>query len=142
MSFSSSAESAPCCAEHGRGYVRISLDDVQCFGNEKYLDECLHSAIGDNNCSHSQDAGVKCLGVCVSYKLAISAHTGFDLKLNIIGGMFACMYVKFWLGVCVCVCVCVRLMHYKLQMTAKSVSVHSPDKITLEPQWDRFTHHH
>ncbi|XP_069714889.1 HHIP-like protein 1 [Phaenicophaeus curvirostris] len=48
-------------AEFGEGTsLRILLDDVQCFGQEKTLLECSHADIGTHNCSHEEDAGVVC----------------------------------------------------------------------------------
>ncbi|NXG71762.1 HIPL1 protein, partial [Baryphthengus martii] len=48
-------------AEFGEGTsLRILLDDVQCFGQEKTLLECTHADIGTHNCSHEEDAGVVC----------------------------------------------------------------------------------
>ncbi|NXW63172.1 HIPL1 protein, partial [Eurystomus gularis] len=48
-------------AEFGEGTsLRILLDDVQCFGQEKTLLECSHADVGTHNCSHEEDAGVVC----------------------------------------------------------------------------------
>jgi len=48
-------------AEFGEGTsLRILLDDVQCFGEEKTLLECAHAEVGTHNCSHEEDAGVVC----------------------------------------------------------------------------------
>ena len=43
-----------------RGEGSIWLDDVQCTGQEESLLHCNHSGIGENNCNHIEDAGVKC----------------------------------------------------------------------------------
>ncbi|XP_046846617.1 scavenger receptor cysteine-rich type 1 protein M160-like isoform X2 [Xenia sp. Carnegie-2017] len=42
----------------GRG--KIWLDDVLCFGYEKYISSCSHRTWGSHNCGHSEDAGVEC----------------------------------------------------------------------------------
>eukprot|EP00057_Strongylocentrotus_purpuratus_P020121 XP_011674595.1 PREDICTED: deleted in malignant brain tumors 1 protein-like [Strongylocentrotus purpuratus] len=48
-------------AGFGRGTGTIVLDDVNCSGEESSLFECSNQGLGVNNCSHSEDAGVRCL---------------------------------------------------------------------------------
>ena len=38
----------------------ILLDEVNCTGEEHGLLECAHDGIGVHDCSHYQDAGVRC----------------------------------------------------------------------------------
>ena len=38
----------------------IWLDDVDCFGSESIITECFSSALGQHNCRHYEDAGVRC----------------------------------------------------------------------------------
>ena len=38
----------------------ILLDDVICFGNEIMLSQCLLPPVGQHNCRHFEDAGVRC----------------------------------------------------------------------------------
>ena len=40
----------------------IWLDNVQCFGSENSITECLTPPFGENRCRHTQDAGVRCYG--------------------------------------------------------------------------------
>ena len=48
-------------ARFGVGTGSIWLDDVNCDGNETSLINCpTYSAIGDHNCGHYEDAGVRC----------------------------------------------------------------------------------
>ncbi|KAG8435086.1 hypothetical protein GDO86_013154, partial [Hymenochirus boettgeri] len=47
-------------AEFGPGEGFIFLDDVVCTGEESSLVKCLHSSWGQNDCSHSEDVGVRC----------------------------------------------------------------------------------
>ena len=45
----------------GEGTGTIWLDNVQCIGNESHLLNCTANSSGVNSCSHTQDAGVRCL---------------------------------------------------------------------------------
>ena len=45
---------------HGRGSGAIWLDDVDCRQGDRSLASCFHGGWGVHNCTHSQDAGVKC----------------------------------------------------------------------------------
>ena len=48
------------------GTGQIVLDDVQCTGSELRLVDCRHNGLGNHNCDHSQDAGVRCNpGTCI-----------------------------------------------------------------------------
>lgn len=49
-------------ARFGQGSGEILLDNVRCTGSESRLIDCPANALGDNNCAHSEDAGVRCLG--------------------------------------------------------------------------------
>ena len=50
----------------GSGTGSIFLDDVQCSSSSSQLLECRSRPILDNNCAHSDDAGVGCEGtVCM-----------------------------------------------------------------------------
>ena len=40
----------------------IYLDNTECVGNESSLLECQSNPIGEHNCDHSEDAGVRCEG--------------------------------------------------------------------------------
>ncbi|XP_059212966.1 deleted in malignant brain tumors 1 protein-like [Centropristis striata] len=42
------------------GRDNIWMDDVQCIGNESSIFDCPQNQLGDNNCDHSEDAGVTC----------------------------------------------------------------------------------
>ena len=50
-------------AGFGQGSGPILLDSVLCIGDESTLARCLHLGINvARNCSHAEDAGVKCSG--------------------------------------------------------------------------------
>ena len=40
----------------------IFLDDLACTGNEPILLDCFKGRIGEHDCDHSEDAGVRCQG--------------------------------------------------------------------------------
>ena len=47
-------------ASFGSGSGPIFLDNVVCEGNEPSLLECQRNPVGEHNCDHSEDAGVRC----------------------------------------------------------------------------------
>ena len=42
------------------GTGQIWLDDVECLGTETNLFSCTHNPLGQHNCAHFEDAGVRC----------------------------------------------------------------------------------
>ena len=54
----------------------ILLDDLVCAGGESTLLDCQSSGIADTDCTHTEDAGVRCEGtgvklVCIMCKLIL-----------------------------------------------------------------------
>ena len=47
-------------AYFGERYGPIILDDLGCTGNEKSIFNCSGSSIGVHDCTHGEDAGVRC----------------------------------------------------------------------------------
>ena len=43
-----------------QGTGAILLDNIDCLGYESSLFLCSHSGVGNHNCIHSGDAGVRC----------------------------------------------------------------------------------
>lgn len=44
----------------GNALSPILLDNVGCIGSETRLLDCTNTGIGNHNCAHSEDAGVRC----------------------------------------------------------------------------------
>ncbi|XP_033097344.1 deleted in malignant brain tumors 1 protein-like [Anneissia japonica] len=45
----------------GEGTGSIILENVECLGTESSLTQCLNQGWGVHNCTHSRDAGVRCI---------------------------------------------------------------------------------
>lgn len=56
------AEAALIWAYFGAGVGPIWMDNVNCVGNEASLSGCQHDGFGRHDCSHSEDASVRCSG--------------------------------------------------------------------------------
>ncbi|XP_038048478.1 deleted in malignant brain tumors 1 protein-like isoform X2 [Patiria miniata] len=64
LGFQATAEALPQAA-FGQGHgLDILLDELACLGDEETLLMCQHNGLGNHNCGHSEDAGVRC-GVAV-----------------------------------------------------------------------------
>ncbi len=50
-------------ATHGQGTGPIWMDGVTCSEDESHIYDCRHRGWGNTNCTHSQDASVKCSSV-------------------------------------------------------------------------------
>ena len=47
-------------AYYGQGSGQIWLDNLNCVGTELTIKDCSHRGWGNEDCSHSEDAGVQC----------------------------------------------------------------------------------
>lgn len=54
------ASQAYCGATHGQGTGPIWISNLACSGSESHLFDCRHSGCGNNRCTHSRDASVRC----------------------------------------------------------------------------------
>ncbi|XP_061560065.1 uncharacterized protein LOC133416834 [Phycodurus eques] len=66
------AVSAPSSAHFGWGSGPIWLDNVVCEGQELAITHCTHQGFGENNCGHSEDTGVICLGALEKPQITVS----------------------------------------------------------------------
>ena len=55
-------------AHFGAGSGQIWLDEVRCNEYDYSLTSCLANSFGNNDCSHGEDAGVRCTTACKSLK--------------------------------------------------------------------------
>lgn len=77
LGFSGRTESGPEGQyEEGRGL--ILLDEVQCKGSEHSLLACSHSALGQHDCTHSEDVTVQCQRPNGTQK---TSHAGLPVRL-------------------------------------------------------------
>ena len=64
-------------AYFGEGNGSIFLDNVQCSPNNTDILQCHSNPIGSHNCTHSNDAGVRCEGkqhklTCIYINLSVN----------------------------------------------------------------------
>ena len=48
-------------AFYGQGNGEVWLENLKCVGTESTIRDCAHRGWGMGSCSHSEDAGVKCI---------------------------------------------------------------------------------
>ena len=55
--------------EFGPGVGSVLVDSVVCSGNEVRLLDCSIGSMGTTNCTHANDAGVRCSVECMTTTL-------------------------------------------------------------------------
>ena len=79
----------------GKGSDPIILDEVDCNGNETSLFSCQHNGIGNQDCDHDEDAGVRCLNSgMINFKVRLVNGTVLD------EGRVEILYNGVWGTVC------------------------------------------
>ena len=73
-------------APFGAGTGPIWLDNVLCTSSEQGLNECPHNGFGSHDCSHNEDAGVRCIG---TYLHSDQSYPSFFTKII---SMYICIY--------------------------------------------------
>ena len=68
-------------AYFGEGKGEIYIENVQCNGSESSLEDCPASEVGVHDCTHSEDAGVRCQSMCVNAR--IMNHVTAALKFSV-----------------------------------------------------------
>ena len=59
----------------GAGDGIIWLDEVECIGTEERLEDCGHNAWGIEDCTHHEDAGVRCSWAHIAIKINKDFHS-------------------------------------------------------------------
>lgn len=75
LGFGSAKEALP-GARMGQGMGTIHLTEVRCLGSEKSLWNCRYKNITQEDCKHSEDAGVRCN----------IPYMGYETSVRIVGG--------------------------------------------------------
>lgn len=57
--------------------IRTWLDGLRCTCSESRLIDCPVNTIGSEDCTHSDDVGVVCIGELNSYWVCINVHVYF-----------------------------------------------------------------
>ena len=78
-------------AYFGGGNGDIFLDNVVCRGTESSLLECSTNLVGQQNCNHFEDAGVRCEGIHNASKPRL--HSLSMYTLHILGCILCLHYV-------------------------------------------------
>ncbi|XP_033123680.1 deleted in malignant brain tumors 1 protein-like [Anneissia japonica] len=85
-------------AYYGEGTGDIYLDDVECYGNEDSIFDCVHNGIYNHNCVHGEDTGVICETEDISPEDGLLRLTGDDVDGY--SGLLGIMYRGLWGSVC------------------------------------------
>ena len=71
----------------------IWLDDLTCKGTEVHVDQCRHRIWGSNDCSHSEDVGIRCFRSPSMYNyLVISFQSGCNFNKPLLSSFYACCH--------------------------------------------------
>ena len=66
------------------GAGQIWLDDVRCLGTESTLIDCPANPLGQHNCVHSEDAGVRCTATtCTQGAIRLQGGTATQGRVEI-----------------------------------------------------------
>ncbi len=74
-------------ANFGEGTGRIWLDNVECIGSENALSNCTAGFNETNSCSHTQDAGVRCLSGTAFMSTHVHIFISLKDALKLLQGM-------------------------------------------------------
>lgn len=64
-------------AHFGQASEEIWFDNARCKGNETYISQCSTNGWGIHDCTHNEDAGVRC-GTSFYISIYIITKTNYD----------------------------------------------------------------
>ena len=87
-------------AHFGAGTGPIHLDSVDCNGHESNLLDCLHSSVVNCTLGHSEDAGVRCQGLLLKYKLIEDTVNIYACVWSLLENQTTCHHGRHYLQKC------------------------------------------
>jgi len=111
---------------YGIGNGDIWMDEINCKGMEKHIDECSHRGWGVYNCTHNEDAAVSCTAhsPVTSTMPPTTTEQPTILKYIITGAVILAVILLISFGICIGV-TCCRRNHRRSEQNASQMQQRS-----------------